>query len=366
MRYLDEYRDARLARALAAQIARRATRPWTLMEICGGQTHTLMRYGIDELLPESVRFLHGPGCPVCVTPPAMIDKAIALAGRPDVIVTSFGDMLRVPGSHRDLLGARALGGDVRVVYSPVDAVQLARENPEKSAVFFAIGFETTAPANAAAVRRARDEGVRNFFLLVSQLLVPPAMRLLLAAPDNQVEGLIAPGHVCTVMGAVEYEALARDFRIPIVIAGFEPVDLLQATAMLVAQLERGTHELQNQYVRTVARVGNQEAQRMIAEVFEVCDREWRALGPIAASGLRLRPEYAAHDAESHFELAVEPAPEPLGCISAEVLRGVKEPTECPSFATTCTPLTPLGAGMVSSEGACAAYYRYRRRAGSAR
>ena len=366
MRYLDEYRDANLARALAAQIARRVTRPWTLMEICGGQTHTLMRYGIDELLPASLRLIHGPGCPVCVTPLAMIDKAIALAGRPDVILVSFGDMLRVPGSRRDLLGARALGGDVRVVYSPIDALQIARDHREKNVVFFAVGFETTAPANAAAVRQARDQGLRNFFLLVSHLLVPPAMRLLLAAPENQVQGLIAPGHVCTVMGSTEYEALARDFRIPIVVAGFEPVDLLEAIALLVAQLEDGTSEVQNQYVRSVTREGNHDARRAMAEVFEVCDREWRGLGPIAESGLRLRAEYATHDAELAFAVAVEPASEPAECISAAVLRGLKQPTECPSFGTACTPLTPLGAGMVSSEGACAAYYRYRRHPEKAR
>jgi hydrogenase expression/formation protein HypD len=362
MKYIDEYRDERLARTLAAEIARRVTRPWVLMEICGGQTHTLMRYGIDELLPSEIELVHGPGCPVCVTALETIDQAIQLASRPGVTLVSYGDMLRVPGSHSDLLRVKAGGGDVRVVYSPVEALKVARAHPERHVVFFAIGFETTAPANAMAVWQARREGLKNFSMLVSHVLVPPAIRLLLSSPETRVQGFIAPGHVCTVMGYSEYEVLSRDFRVPIVVGGFEPLDLLEAISMLVAQLEAGRAEVENQYVRSVCYEGNLPAQRIMAEVFEVCDRKWRGVGPIPGSGLRLRPEFAAHDAEQVFELAEMAVDEPAECISAQVLQGLKKPVDCPAFARTCTPENPLGAPMVSAEGACAAYYLYRRHA----
>jgi hydrogenase expression/formation protein HypD len=362
MRYIDEYRDERLARALAAEIARQVTRPCVLMEICGGQTHTLMRYGIDELLPSLIELVHGPGCPVCVTALETVDKAIELASRPDVTLVSYGDMLRVPGSHSDLFRVKAGGGDVRVVYSPVEALKVARARPDRQVVFFAIGFETTAPANAMAVWQARREGLKNFSLLVSHVLVPPAIRLLLSSPTNRVQGFIAPGHVCTVMGYREYEALSREFRVPIVVGGFEPLDLLEAISMLVAQLESGRAEAENQYVRSVSYEGNLPAQRLMEQVFEVCDRKWRGVGLIPQSGLRLKPEFAAYDAEKVFELLDVAVDEPAECISAQVLQGLKKPIECPAFARTCTPENPLGAPMVSSEGACAAYYQYRRHA----
>jgi hydrogenase expression/formation protein HypD len=360
MKYLDEYRDARIARALAAEIACRATRPWVLMEICGGQTHTLMRYGIDELLPPHVELVHGPGCPVCVTPVAVVDRAIELAARPEVTLLSYGDMLRVPGSRSDLLRAKAAGGDVRVVYSPLDALALARRLPARKVVFLAIGFETTAPANALAVVAARRERLANFLLLASHVLVPPAIRLLLESPSNRVQGFIGPGHVCTVSGYRAYEALSREFHTPIVVGGFEPVDLLEAIAMLVAQLEAGRAEVENQYTRSATRDGNAAAQRVMEEVFEVCDREWRGLGSIPASGLRLRQAYAEHDAEKVFASpAAGPPLEPAGCLSAAILQGRQKPPDCPHFGRRCTPQAPLGAPMVSNEGACAAYYRYR-------
>jgi hydrogenase expression/formation protein HypD len=362
MKYIDEYRDERLARALAAEIVRRVTRPWVLMEICGGQTHTLMRYGIDELLPSLIELVHGPGCPVCVTALETVDKAIQLASRSDVTLVSYGDMLRVPGSHSDLFRVKAGGGDVRVVYSPVEALKVARARPERHVVFFAIGFETTAPANARAVWEARREGLNNFSLLVSHVLVPPAIRLLLESPGNRVQGFIAPGHVCTVMGYREYAALSREFHVPIVVGGFEPLDLLEAISMLVAQLEAGRAQAENQYVRSVCYEGNLPAQRIMDQVFEVCDRKWRGVGLIPQSGLRLRPEFAAHDAEKVFELLDAAVDEPAECISAQVLQGLKKPIECPAFARTCTPENPLGAPMVSAEGACAAYYQYRRHA----
>ena len=362
MKYIDEYRDERLAHTLAAEIARQVTRPWVLMEICGGQTHTLMRYGIDEMLPSHIELVHGPGCPVCVTALETIDQALQLASRPDVTLVSYGDMLRVPGSHSDLLQVKAGGGDVRVVYSPVDALKVARAHPERHVVFFAIGFETTAPANAMAVWQARREGLTNFSMLVSQVLVPPAIRLLLGSPATRVQGFIAPGHVCTVMGYREYEELSKEFHVPIVVGGFEPLDLLEAISMLVAQLEAGRAEVENQYVRSVCYEGTLPAQRIMAEVFEVCDRKWRGVGPIPGSGLRLRPEFAAHDAERVFELSEMAVDEPAECISAQVLQGLKKPIDCPAFARTCTPENPLGAPMVSAEGACAAYYRYRRHA----
>lgn len=360
MKYLDEYRDVKIAHKLAAEIRHRSTRPWVLMEICGGQTHTLMRYGIDDLLGDSVQLVHGPGCPVCVTPLEMIDRAIALARRPDVTLVSYGDMLRVPGSETDLFHVKAEGGDVRVVYSPTDAVQLARAQQGRQVVFFAIGFETTAPAHAMAVLQAERLQLPNFSLLVSHVLVPPAIRTLLGSPKNRVQGFIAPGHVCTVVGMRDYEELVREFHVPIVVGGFEPIDLLEAIHMLVAQLEEGHAEVENQYSRSVQFEGNQPAQKAVALVFEVSDRKWRGIGSIPQSGLRLKERFASFDAEQRFDLADVRAEEPTECISAEVLLGLKKPTDCPAFATRCTPEKPLGAPMVSSEGACAAYYQYRR------
>lgn len=360
MKYVDEYRDQHAARALAAEIARRATREWVLMEICGGQTHTIMRYGLDELLPPGIHLVHGPGCPVCVTPLETIDKAVSLASRPEVTLGSYGDMLRVPGTHSDLLHVKAAGGDVRVVYSPMDAVRIAAAEPRRKVVFFAVGFETTAPANALAVWQARRLGLENFLLLVSQVLVPPAIALLLRSPHNRVQGLIAPGHVCTIMGYRQYDQLAREFHLPIVVGGFEPVDLLEAISMLVAQLETGQAVAANQYARSVTYRGNAAAQQIMHMVFEVCDRKWRGLGNIPQSGLRLRPVFASHDAEKVFGLQELSVQEPAECIAAQVLQGLKQPTQCPAFAGRCTPQTPLGALMVSGEGACAAYYQYRR------
>jgi hydrogenase expression/formation protein HypD len=362
MRYVDEYRDPQIAQALAAQVARIATKPWVLMEVCGGQTHTLMRYGIGDLLPQGVELVHGPGCPVCVTPLELIDQALRIAAMPEVTFTSYGDMLRVPGSHSDLFQARANGADVRIVYSPMDAVKIAREHPERKVVFFGVGFETTAPANAMAVFQAKREGLANFSMLVSHVLVPPAMRLILESPTNRVQGFIAPGHVCTVMGFSEYYRIAEDFRVPIVVGGFEPVDLLEAIRMLVAQLEQGRAEVENQYSRSVELAGNRPAQAIMREVFEVSDRKWRGIGEIPQSGLRLREAYAAHDAERAFDLAPLNVEEPRECISALVLQGQKRPIECPAFAKRCTPLTPLGAPMVSAEGACAAWYQFKRHA----
>jgi hydrogenase expression/formation protein HypD len=359
MKYLDEYRDGRIAHVLAAEIARACTRPWVLMEICGGQTHTIMRYGLDELLPRGLELVHGPGCPVCVTPLETIDKAIALAARRDVTLVSYGDMLRVPGSNSDLFRAKAQGADVRVAYSPVDAIKLASRLPDRKVVFLAIGFETTAPANAMAAWMAKRRGLQNFSMLVSHVLVPPAIRALLASNENRVQGFIAPGHVCTVMGCEEYAVLVRDFAVPIVVGGFEPVDLLQAVLMLVKQLESGQACVENQYVRSVNYRGNPLAQEVMREVFEVADQKWRGIGAIPQSGLRLRAEYAAYDANRIFDLELISADEPAECISARVLQGLRKPTDCPAFAMRCTPDNPLGAPMVSSEGACAAYYRYR-------
>lgn len=359
MKFVDEYRDAAAARRLARAIARATTRPWTLMEVCGGQTHAIVRFGLDALLPPQVTLLHGPGCPVCVTPIATIDQALALASRPEVILCSFGDMLRVPGSKADLFAARAEGGDVRVLYSPLDALALARRHPDREVVFLGVGFETTAPATAMAVHQALRTGIRNFSLLVSHVLVPPALRALLASPANRVQGFLAAGHVCAVMGWEEYEPIAREFAVPIVVTGFEPLDILEGVHLCVRQLEEGRHEVENAYARSVRREGNREAQELLREVFEVVPRAWRGLGPIPASGLRLRGPYAALDAERRFGLVGTEAPEPAGCRSGEVLTGVLKPTECPAFGARCTPDRPLGAPMVSSEGACAAYYRYR-------
>jgi len=362
MKYVDEYRDPTIALALAGRIAHQVTRPWVLMEVCGGQTHTLMRAGIDELLPRDVELVHGPGCPVCVTPLEMVDRAIRIASLPGVIFVSYGDMLRVPGSRSDLFQAKAIGADVRIAYSPLDALQIARANPDRQVVFFGVGFETTAPANAMAVWQAKHQGLTNFSMIVSHVLVPPAMRLILGSPANRVQGFIAPGHVCAVMGMSEYEDLSREFGVPIVVGGFEPVDLLEAIAMLIAQLEKGRAELENQYVRSVNYQGNLAAQAVMHEVFEVSDRKWRGIGSIAASGYRLRETYADFDAERIFGMEDVTAEEPAECISALVLQGLKKPVDCAAFGKRCTPLMPLGAPMVSSEGACAAYYQYRRHA----
>lgn len=360
MKHLSEYRDPVVARALVERIRRTATRPWTLMEVCGGQTHTIVRQGIDEVLAGAVEMIHGPGCPVCVTPLEQIDRALHLASRPDVVFTSFGDMLRVPGTDGDLLQVRARGGDVRIVYSPLDAVELARANPERQVVFFAVGFETTAPANAMAVWRARELGVANFSVLVSHVTVPPAITAILDDPQARVQGFLAAGHVCAVMGWTEYEPLAARYRVPIVVTGFEPLDILEGIWMAVRQLEEGRHQVENQYVRAVRREGNRPAQALVERVFQVVDRGWRGVGTIPASGLGLRSEFASFDAEARFSLEAIRAAEPAACRAGEVLRGVIKPFECAAFGTTCTPETPLGAPMVSSEGACAAYWAFRR------
>ena len=360
MKYVDEYRDPKIALRISDDIARRVTQSWVLMEVCGGQTHTLMRYGIDELLPPQVELVHGPGCPVCVTPIEVVDRAIRIASLPGVILVSYGDMLRVPGSQSDLFQAKARGADVRVVYSPTDALRVARENPDRRVVFFGVGFETTAPANAMAVWQAKREGLTNFSMIVSHVLVPPAMRLILGSKSNRVQGFIAPGHVCTVMGFSEYEELVNEFRVPMVVGGFEPLDLLEAISMLVSQLEEGRAEVENQYARSVNREGNLTAQNLMHEVFEVADRKWRGIGEIADSGYRLRPAYADFDAEKLFGMEDVSADEPKECISALVLQGLKKPVDCPAFGTRCTPMKPLGAPMVSAEGACAAYYQYKR------
>ncbi len=359
MKYLDEYRDPQAARELADAIARRVTRPWTIMEICGGQTHAIVRFGIDEMLPDAITLVHGPGCPVCVTPIERIDRALELAARAGVTLCSFGDMLRVPGSDEDLFSVKAAGGDVRVVYSPLDAVKLAEDNPEREVVFFAVGFETTAPANAMAVLEAKRRGLANFSLLVSHVLVPPAMEAILGAPDNRVQGFLAAGHVCTIMGFEAYEPIAKEYGVPIVITGFEPLDLLQGIHMCVAQLEEGRHDCENQYARSVRRQGNAPALAAVEEVFEVADRDWRGLGSIPTSGFRLRSAYGEFDADRKFDFAAHSAKESDECIAGEVLRGVKKPRECPAFGTKCTPEHPLGAPMVSTEGACAAYYKFR-------
>lgn len=360
MKFLDEYRDAKGAQRYARLIRRMTTRPWTIMEVCGGQTHAIVKFGVDELLPKEITLVHGPGCPVCVTPVELINKAIAIASRPEVIFCSFGDMLRVPGTEKDLLSVKAAGGDVRIVYSPLDALKLARENPARQVVFFAVGFETTAPANAMAVYQARQQGIANFSVLVSHVLVPPAMEAVLSSPDKRVQGFLAAGHVCTVMGYTEYEPIAAKYHCPIVVTGFEPLDILQGIAMCVRQLEQGRFEVENQYARAVRREGNAPAQRIIREVFGVVPRKWRGIGEIPRSGLGLRGDYVAFDAEQRFGVADQHVEEPAECISGLVLQGIKKPHECPAFGTRCTPEHPLGATMVSNEGACAAYYRYRR------
>jgi hydrogenase expression/formation protein HypD len=361
MKFLDEYRDADAARAYAREIARITTRTWTLMEVCGGQTHAIVKFGIDELLPKQITLLHGPGCPVCVTPIEIIDKALELASRANVILCSFGDMLRVPGSKRDLLSVKASGGDVRIVYSPLDTLKVARENPDKEVVFFGVGFETTAPATAMTVFQAARQGVRNFSMLVSHVLVPPAIEAILSAPERVVRGFLAAGHVCSVMGCEEYAPLAARFKTPIVVTGFEPLDILQGVLMCVEQLETGRAEVENQYSRAVRQEGNRPAQEIIKEVFEVVPRKWRGIGEIPASGLGLKASYADWNAETKFGLSEMRVEEPSECQSGLVLQGRLKPVDCPAFGTRCTPERPLGATMVSSEGACAAYYRYRRR-----
>lgn len=360
MKYLDEFGDPVLAGRLLDAIAGATTRPWAVMEVCGGQTHSIIRHGIDQLLPEAIELIHGPGCPVCVTPLEIIDRALRIAARPEVTFCSFGDMLRVPGSEGDLFGVKAAGGDVRVVYSPLDAIAVAQAEPDREVVFFGVGFETTAPANAMAVVQARDRGLTNFSMLVSHVLVPPAIEALLTSGRSRVDGFLAAGHVCTVMGTTQYEPLVRRFGVPIVVTGFEPLDVLDGIRRCILQLEAGKAEVENAYPRAVRAEGNQAAQAVLAEVFEVCDRPWRGIGAIPASGWRLREELRAFDAEARFDVGVIDVAEPAVCRSGDVLQGVIKPDACAAFGTSCTPRTPLGAPMVSAEGACAAYFRYRR------
>lgn len=361
MKYLDEYRDAAAVERLAGSLRRLVRRPWTIMEICGGQTHTIVKSGLEDLLPAEITLVHGPGCPVCVTPVELIDKAVALSARPGVIFCSFGDMLRVPGSTGSLLEAKAAGADVRMVYSPLDALKLAQANPGRQVVFFGVGFETTAPANAMAVWQARRQGVENFSMLVAHVLVPPAIEAILSSPDRRLDAFLAAGHVCTVMGYQEYEPISRRYRVPIVVTGFEPLDLLEGIFMAVSQLESGRAEVENQYRRSVRREGNRPAQELITEVFEVSPRKWRGIGEIPASGLRLREPYRRFDAEERFALEAPRVEESGECIAGLVLQGIRKPFECPAFGARCTPEAPLGAPMVSSEGACAAYYQYGKR-----
>jgi hydrogenase expression/formation protein HypD len=360
MKYLDEYRDADAAHKLAREITRITTGPWSLMEVCGGQTHAIVKFGIDELLPKQITLIHGPGCPVCVTPVELIDKALEIAARPEVIFCSFGDMLRVPGSTTDLLSVKARGGDVRMIYSPLDAVKLAEQNPAREVVFFGVGFETTAPTTAMAVYQAAQKGLKNFSLLVSHVLVPPAMEAILSSPDRRVQAFLAAGHVCAVMGCEEYIPIAAKYHVPIVVTGFEPLDILQGVLMCIQQLESGRAEVENQYSRAVRQQGNQPAQQLIHEVFQVVPRKWRGIGEIAQSGLGLRDAYATFDAELKFGVVGLCVEESSECLSGLVLQGKIKPHECPAFGTRCTLEHPLGATMVSSEGACAAYYRYRR------
>jgi len=358
MRFVDEFRDSELVRGVIEEIRRITTRRWVIMEICGGQTHAIMRYGLDELLPPNIELVHGPGCPVCVTSLELIDKALAIASQPNVIFTSYGDMLRVPGSKGDLFSVRASGGQVRVVYSPLDAVKIAQENPDKQVVFFAIGFETTGPANAMSVVQAKALGLKNYSVLVSQVCVPPAMHAILGSPDNRVQGFLAAGHVCSVMGYWEYPPLADQYQIPIVVTGFEPLDLVQGILLTVRQLEAGQHKVENAYPRVVTFEGNRAAQKILMDVYEPCDRNWRGIGSIPMSGWRLRSNYAGFDAEKRFDVGQIQTQESPVCIAGKILQGLKKPPECPVFGTLCTPQNLLGATMVSSEGACAAYYRY--------
>lgn len=358
MKYIDEYRDAELVGALLGKLRHTITRPWTIMEICGGQTHAIMRYGLDQLLPPEIELVHGPGCPVCVTSLELIDQALEIASRPNVIFTSYGDMLRVPGSHGDLFSVRAAGGQVRVVYSPLDAVKIAQQNPDKEVVFFAIGFETTGPPNAISVVQAQALGLKNYSVLVSQVCVPPAMHAILGAPENRVQGFLAAGHVCSVMGYWEYPPIAQRYGVPMVVTGFEPLDLAQGILRCVELLEANQIEVANAYSRVVTFEGNQAAQAILNKVYMPCDRNWRGIGMIPMSGWKLRPEFAAFDAEQRYQVGhIQTQESPL-CIAGQVLQGLKKPHQCPAFGKQCTPETPLGATMVSSEGACAAYYRY--------
>jgi hydrogenase expression/formation protein HypD len=361
MKFVDEYRDAQSAQQYAHAIAQITTKPWKIMEVCGGQTHSIVKFGLDELLPKEVNLIHGPGCPVCVTSIELIDKAIALAERPDVILCSFGDMLRVPGSEKDLLTVKARGGDIRMVYSPLDALKIAQAHPNQQVVFFAVGFETTAPATAMTVYQADQQGLKNFSMLVSHVLVPPAIEAILSSPSNRIQGFLAAGHVCAVMGYSEYEPIAQKYEVPIVVTGFEPLDILQGIYLCIHQLEAGKAAVENQYARSVRRLGNETAQQLMRDVFEIVPRPWRGIGEIPKSGLGLREKYAEFDVERRFDIEVAPDRVQLKseCISGLVLQGVKKPHECPAFGTRCTLENPLGAPMVSSEGACAAYYRYR-------
>jgi hydrogenase expression/formation protein HypD len=361
MKFIDEYRDAEAARLCSQALKRITTKTWTIMEVCGGQTHSIVKFGIDELLPSEITLVHGPGCPVCVTSLELVEKAIEIASTPNVLFCSFGDMLRVPGVSKDLLSVKASGGDIRIVYSPLDALKLAQDNPQREVVFFAVGFETTAPANAMAVYQAERQGVWNFSMLVSHVLVPPAMEAILSFPDCRVQGFLAAGHVCAVMGYWEYEPIAEKYRVPIVVTGFEPLDILQGIYMCIHQLEEGRAEVENQYTRSVHREGNLSAQKLMSEVFRVVPRKWRGVGEIPQSGLGLQEKYAAFDAETRFGVTDHTADEPAECMSGLILQGIKKPFECPAFGGRCTPEHPLGATMVSSEGACAAYYHYRRR-----
>jgi hydrogenase expression/formation protein HypD len=367
MKYVDEFRNRVVAAALAERIKKTVRRPWTIMEVCGGQTHAIVRFGLDSLLPNNLELVHGPGCPVCVTSVSLIDQAVCLASLPGVIFCSFGDMLRVPGSHGDLFGVKAAGGDVRIIYSPLDALELARNNADRQIVCFAVGFETTAPAWAMAVAQAKQAGITNFSLLIAHVLVPPAMEAILSSPQSRIQGFLAAGHVCTVMGYEEYEPIAQKYRVPIVVSGFEPLDVLEGVAMLVSQLEEGRAEVENQYVRSVSRDGNRQARTIVDEVFEPTPRVWRGIGEIPASGLRLKSDYGAHDAELKFQrdlAQTAQGKEDPECRSGLVLQGLLKPMDCPAFGVRCTPEQPLGAPMVSSEGACAAYYRYRSHATS--
>jgi hydrogenase expression/formation protein HypD len=360
MKYIDEYRDPAKVKSLLAEISSTVTKPWTLMEICGGQTHAFLHHGLDDMLPTQIELVHGPGCPVCVTPLEQIDRALAIASRPEVVFTSYGDMLRVPGSGRDLFSVRAGGGDVRVVYSPLEAIQLAETNPDKQIVFFAIGFETTAPANAMAVMQAHQKGIKNFSVLVSHVCVPPAMHAILGAKSNRVQAFLAAGHVCAVMGYWEYPPIAEKYHVPIVVTGFEPVDLLRGVLGAVRQLEAGKAEVGNAYERLVTLKGNEAAQRVIRSVFQPVDRKWRGIGTIPQSGWGLRPEFDSINAETRFAVGEILTQESPLCIAGEILQGLKKPLQCTAYGKQCTPQTPLGAPMVSSEGTCAAYYRYHR------
>jgi len=359
MKFVDEYRDGNAAKQIAREIHKVTTKPWTIMEICGGQTHAIIKFGIDKLIPENITLIHGPGCPVCVTPLESIDRAIRLAGREDVIFCSFGDMLRVPGTKKDLLSVKAEGGDIRIVYSPMDALEVAKKNPSKTVVFFAVGFETTAPANAMAVFQAKKQGIDNFAVLVAHVLVPPAMEMVLSSSINRVQGFLAAGHVCTVMGYHEYEGIAEKYKVPIVVTGFEPLDILKGILLCVKQLESGECKVENEYARVVSAEGNRTAQEIVKKVFSVVSQKWRGLGEIKNSGLALSKDFSKYDAMVKFDLDHITADEPAECISGLVLQGVKKPHECTLFGTKCNPEHPVGAPMVSSEGACSAYYRYR-------